>query len=180
MDGRDGDAGRSAPTTGVPGSDLGWYLGVILRGWHEKVEQAVAGVPHGTRGYQILSIAGHNPPPTQSGLARHLQIDKTVMPYVIDALEDARLVERRTDAKDRRVRRIVITPHGEKTLAELEAKVRAAEDALFAGVPARVRQAFVDHAAQLAVSIHSAHPHLDPCIAVRDALGDSEQGAAKR
>jgi MarR family transcriptional regulator, transcriptional regulator for hemolysin len=180
MDGRDVDVGRSAPTVGVPGSDLGWYLGVILRGWHEQVERAVAGVPHGTRGYQILSVVGHNSPPTQSGLAKHLQIDKTVMPYVIDALQDAGLVERRTDPKDRRVRRIVITPHGEKTLAELEAKVRAAEDAVFAGVPARARQAFVEHAAQLAVSIHSTHPDLDPCIAVLDALADPELGAAKR
>jgi MarR family transcriptional regulator, transcriptional regulator for hemolysin len=176
MDGRDSDVGRSAPTVGVPGSDLGWFLGVILRGWHEQVERAVAGVPHGTRGYQILSVVGHNSPPTQSGLARHLQIDKTVMPYVIDALQDAGLVERRSDPKDRRVRRIVITPHGAKTLAELETRVRAAEDAVFEGVPARVRQVFVENAARLAVSIHSADPSLDPCIAVLDALVDPGVG----
>ncbi|TDB95785.1 MarR family transcriptional regulator [Actinomadura sp. 7K534] len=180
MDGRDADTDRSAPTAGVPGSNLGWYLGVILRGWHEEVERAVEGVPHGTRGYQILSVVGHNSPPTQSGLAKHLQIDKTVMPYVIDALQDAGLVERRTDPKDRRVRRIVLTPHGERTLAELEARVRAAEDAVFAGMPARARQAFVEHAAQLAVSIHNAHPSIDPCIAVLDALVDPEPGTAKR
>jgi len=153
---------------------------VILRTWHEQVEQAVADVPHGIRGYQILSVVGHNNPPTQSGLAKHLQIDKTVMPYVVDALEKADLVERRTDPKDRRVRRIVITEHGRKVLSALEAKVRAAEDAVFAGVPPLTRQTFVDHAAHLAVTIHGAKPNLDPCIAVLDALSDPALAARQR
>jgi DNA-binding MarR family transcriptional regulator len=165
---------------GVPGSDLGWYLGVILRSWHEQVEQAVADVPHGIRGYQILSVVGHNGPPTQSGLAKHLQIDKTVMPYVIDSLEEAGLVERRTDPTDRRVRRIVITERGRAALDELEAKVRAAEDAVFADVPALTRQTFVDHAAHVAVTIHGAKPNLDPCIAVLDALTDPALAADPR
>jgi MarR family transcriptional regulator for hemolysin len=168
----DSDADRDSPTVGIPGSDLGWYLGVILRSWHERVEEAVAGVPHGTRGYQILSVVGHNAPPTQSGLAKHLQIDKTVMPYVIDALQGAGLVERRPDPADRRVRRIALTPRGAATLAELETKVRAAEDAVFEGVPTGLRRMFVDNAARLAVSLHNEHPALDPCGAVMDVLAD--------
>ncbi|MFG1997409.1 MarR family winged helix-turn-helix transcriptional regulator [Actinoplanes sp. NPDC048988] len=169
---RDSDADGDSPTVGIPGSDLGWYLGVILRGWHERVEQAVEGVPHGTRGYQILSVVGHNDPPTQSGLAKHLQIDKTVMPYVIDALEGAGLVERRADPSDRRVRRIAITPQGAAKLTELEARVRAAEDGVFEGVPTALRRMFVDNAARLAVSLHNENPALDPCVAVMDSLAD--------
>lgn len=180
MDTRHRRTGASAASVGVPGSDLGWYLGVILRSWHEQVEQAVADVPHGIRGYQILSVVGHNGPPTQSGLAKHLQIDKTVMPYVIDSLEEAGLVERRTDPTDRRVRRIVITERGRAALDELEAKVRAAEDAVFADVPALTRQTFVDHAAHVAVTIHGAKPNLDPCIAVLDALTDPALAADPR
>ncbi|WBB53816.1 MarR family transcriptional regulator [Verrucosispora sp. WMMD573] len=177
---RDADAVRNSPTVGIPGSDLGWHLGVILRSWHERVEQAVEGVPHGTRGYQILSVVGHNDPPTQSGLAKHLQIDKTVMPYVIDALEGAGLVERRTDPADRRVRRIAITPSGAAKLTELEAKVRAAEDAVFGNVPAPLRRMFVDNAAQLATSLHNDQPALDPCLAVMDALADPALGSTQR
>ncbi len=161
---------------GVPGSDLGWTLGVILRRWHEQVEEAVAGLPHGPRGYQILSVVGHNSPPTQSGLAKHLNIDKTVMPYIIDALEGAGLIERRPDPSDRRVRRIVITPAGAKKLKQLEKKVRAAEDLVFHGVAPETRAVFVDQATRLAVSIHTDRPALDPCIAVRDVLADPALG----
>jgi len=157
-------------SAGIPGSDLGWYLGVILRRWHELVEDAVSGVPNGTRGYQILSVVGHNPPPTQSGLAKHLGIDKTVMPYTIDALEAAGLVERRTDAADRRVRRIAITRKGARRLSQLKAKARAAEEAVFQGVPDEVRDRFVEQSAALAVRIHSADPSIDACTGVLDAL----------
>ncbi len=166
--------GRSDEVTdpqAAPGADLGWCLGVILRRWTELVEEA-ADVPHGTRGYQILSVVGHNDPPTQSGLAKHLRIDKTVMPYVIDALEEAGLVERRMDPTDRRVRRIALTPQGEATLAELETKVRAAEAAVFEGVPDDARRDFTARASELAAVVHGAQPSVDPCMAARDALVD--------
>jgi len=163
-------------TVGVPGSDLGWVLGVILRRWHEQVERAVEDLPHGARGFQILSIVGHNPPPTQSGLAKHLNIDTTVMPYIIDALEAAGLLERRTDERDRRVRRIVITPRGRSVLADLEDRVRAAEDELFKDVPADARAAFQAQALRLAMSIHASDPSIDPCIAVMDVVA---QGPAR-
>jgi MarR family transcriptional regulator for hemolysin len=178
--GREQEAVGESSTVGIPGSDLGWYLGVILRRWHEQVEKAVEGVPHGTRGYQILSVVGHNAPPTQSGLAKHLGIDKTVMPYVIDALEKEGLVKRVTDPSDRRVRRIVITKKGTKALNELEARVRAAEDSVFADMPTGVRETFTAQAARLAVSLHSAQPALDPCIAVIDALADPALQAGAR
>jgi len=171
---------EKSPTVGVPGSDLGWTLGIILRRWHEKVEQAVAGLPHGTRGFQILSLIGHNPPPTQSGLAKHLNIDKTVMPYIIDSLEQAGVLKRRVDSQDRRVNRIVITARGESTLADLEQKVRAAEDEVFQDVSPAIRAAFTDQAERLAVSIHTTQPNVDPCIAVMDVLADAPVGSAAR
>ncbi|MBO0926767.1 winged helix-turn-helix transcriptional regulator [Cellulomonas sp. zg-ZUI199] len=174
------DEGPDALAAVAPGADLGWCLGVILRRWTELVEEAVAGVPHGTRGYQILSVVGHHEPPTQSGLAKHLRIDKTVMPYVIDALEQAGLVERRMDPTDRRVRRIALTPHGRATLADLEGKVRAAEDAVFDGVPDDARREFTQRAGELAATVHGAQPALDPCLAVRDALTDPSLAAGSR
>ena len=174
------DAETSAPTVGIPGSDLGWVLGVILRRWQEEVDEAVRGLPHGTRGYQILSVVGHNSPPTQSGLAKHLHIDKTVMPYVIDALVDAGLVERQADRSDRRVRRIVITAQGARTLAALEKKEHAAESSVFKDVPPEMRASFTAQASRLASSIHTAQPSLDPCIAVQHVLDDPSLRPAMR
>ena len=159
-----------APRPEVPGADLGWCLGVILRRWHQEVERAVEGVPHGVRGYQILSFVEHNPSPTQSSLAKHLGIDKTVMPYIIDALEAEDLVERQTDAADRRVRRICITPPGTRLLRELETRIRHAEDVVFEGVAPEVRAAFVENATRLAATIHAADPSMDACTVMHEAL----------
>lgn len=169
----------STATPEIPGSDLGWVLGVILRSWHEQVESVVKELPNGLRGFQILSVVGHNSPPTQSGLARHLSIDRTVMPYVIDSLVNAGLVRREVDAADRRVRRIVITEQGADTLARLEREVHAAEDAVFGGVPESVRKRFERDAGQLAISIHSARPYLDPCLAVIDVLASTGSSAPR-
>lgn len=80
---------------GVTAPDLGWSLSVILRKWHERVELALEALPHGTRGFEILSVIGQGEPPTQTGLAKYLNIDKTVLPYVLDSLESAGLLERR-------------------------------------------------------------------------------------
>lgn len=168
----------TAPGIGVPGSDLGWALGVILRRWHEQVERAVEDLPHGPRGFQILSIIGHNAPPTQSGLANHLNIDKTVMPYIMDSLEQAGLLTRQTDAVDRRVKRIVITPRGRSVLAELEERVRSAEVELFQDVSPEFHASFREQALRLAMSVHATDPLIDPCIAVMDVLTEQPARAA--
>jgi DNA-binding MarR family transcriptional regulator len=168
----------TSPAAEIPGADLGWMLGVILRNWHEHVAEAVGDLPNGMRGYQILSVVGNSRPPTQSALARHLGIDKTVMPYIVDALVERGLVERHVDPSDRRARRIVITDQGRKTLKRVERDVRSAEDAVFAGMDDGARQAFLQHAGDLAVSIHSAKPYLDPCLAVLDVLGSGEEEPA--
>lgn len=164
--------------SGIPGADLGWSLGVVLRGWHEHVEAAVEGLPNGLRGYQILSVISRVDPPTQVSLARHLNIDKTVMPYVVDALAAEGLLERRVDPADRRLRRIAITEHGAAVLGDLQKKVAAAEDQVFQGFSAEERSAVVSLVERLAVSIHSNRPYIDPCMAVIDVL--AEQPAARR
>ena len=178
-DPQDGDC-TGLGATAAPGADLGWCLAVVLRRWTELAEEAVAGVPHGTRGYQILSVVGHHEPPTQSGLAKHLRIDKTVMPYVIDALEEAGLVERRIDPADRRVRRIALTAQGQTVLGELETRVRAAEAAVFEDVPDDARREFTARAAEIATVVHGARTTVDPCLAVRDVLTDPVLAAGSR
>lgn len=166
----------AAGVSGIPGADLGWSLGVVLRGWHEHVEAAVDGLPHGLRGYQILSVISRVDPPTQVSLARHLNIDKTVMPYVIDALAAENLLERRVDPSDRRLRRIAITDHGTSVLRRLQEKVATAEDHVFHDLSAQERQAIVGLIERLAVSIHSDRPYIDPCMAVVDVLAEQPTG----
>jgi DNA-binding MarR family transcriptional regulator len=115
-------------------SDLGWALGTVLRNYLRATEEAIAGVPGGPRGYQVLATAGRECPRTQLALAQHLGLDRTVMTYLLDDLQQAGLVERRPDPADRRARRVEVTEAGRSRLAELAERLHAAEEQLLDGL----------------------------------------------
>src|SRR4051794_10590171 len=100
-------SGDSAdPCASAVNSDLGWALGVVFRSYVKAANHAVADLPGGPRGYQLLTIAARALPVTQLAIAQQLGVDRTVMTYLLDDLEDAGLVERQPDPTDRRARRI--------------------------------------------------------------------------
>ncbi|MEV4313940.1 MarR family transcriptional regulator [Actinocrispum sp. NPDC049592] len=150
--------------------NLGWALAVVLRRWHEGVEDVLKDVPQGSRGYQVLSTVVHEQLPTQVALAAHLSIDRTVMTYLIDELEGDGLVERRPDPADRRARRIVATARGRKVLAAAERRVAAVEDVILSGLSADEQAAFQDLTQRAATHIHHEDPNADPCTAVRQVF----------
>ena len=117
------------------GSTFGWSLGMVLRRWHEYVEELLSDLPHRSRGYHILAVVVHEEVPTQGALAARLAIDRSVLTYVIDDLENAGLIERKLDPQDRRARRVVATERGRETLAEAERRVAHAEDHVLGGLP---------------------------------------------
>src|ERR1700691_3459030 len=101
--------------TGTPdrlSGDLGWGLAVLFRAYVKAAEAIADDVPGGNRGYQVLSAAARDEPGSQAAMAQSLGIDRTVMTYLLDDLEAARLVERHADPADRRSRRVVATGHG--------------------------------------------------------------------
>ncbi|WP_231924233.1 MarR family winged helix-turn-helix transcriptional regulator [Micromonospora chokoriensis] len=115
--------------------------------------------------------------PTQGALATRLAIDRTVLTYVIDDLENAGLIERKRDPQDRRARRIVATDRGRVALFEAERRVTHAEDHVLGGRPEDQRDAFRDFASHAAEAIHAAAPATDPCVAVRSVLPPAAQPA---
>ncbi|MFI6069913.1 MarR family winged helix-turn-helix transcriptional regulator [Micromonospora sp. NPDC051227] len=159
------------------GSNFGWSLGLVLRRWHEYVEEALKDLPHGSRGYHILAVVVHEEVPTQAALATRLVIDRSVLTYVIDDLETAGLIERQLDPRDRRARRIVATERGRQALAEAERRVAHAEDHVLGGLPEKQRGIFRDFAERAAKAIHAAAPETDPCAAVASVLPPIEQSA---
>ncbi|MFC0530435.1 MarR family winged helix-turn-helix transcriptional regulator [Phytohabitans kaempferiae] len=157
------------------GSNFGWSLGMVLRRWHEYVEEALKDLPHGSRGYHILAVVVHEEVPTQGALASRLVIDRSVLTYVIDDLEGAGLIERRLDPRDRRARRIVATERGRQVLAEAERRVAHAEDHVLGGLPEQQRAAFRDAAERAAEAIQEVAPGTDPCAAVTSVLAEPDQ-----
>ncbi|QUX31096.1 winged helix-turn-helix transcriptional regulator [Nocardiopsis akebiae] len=171
----------TAPEAGAdpaPGqdTDLGWSLAVLLRRWHERVEAVLDGVPHGSRGYHVLTAVSLDEPPTQAALAERLLIDRSVMTYLLDDLEEAGLVRRRVDPGDRRVRRVCATAHGHEVLASLSERVREAEEHVLAGLDPPARELFRRIAQLAAVSVQESSPTTDPCAAVRRVVGPDDPG----
>jgi DNA-binding MarR family transcriptional regulator len=109
-------------------SDLGWVLGTITRSYLRIAAQAVAGLPGGPRGYQVLSSAARGDAGTQLAMAHRLGVDRTVMTYLLDDLEKAGLVERKPDPADRRARRVVLTEDGTARLCDVERRLRRVEE----------------------------------------------------
>ena len=98
-------------------ADLGWALGVVFRAYVKAADAVVNDLPGGPRGYLVLTAAVAEANANQGSLAQHLGIDRTVMTYLIDDLEQAGLVERRPDPNDRRGRIIVATDRGRDVAA---------------------------------------------------------------
>ena len=114
------------PTQGLDG-DLGWHLGTIFRSYLKAVEAVVSDLPGGPRGYQVLASAAQDPVGNQGSLAQQLGIDRTVLTYLVDDLEQVGLVERRPDPGDRRSRLVVATDQGRSLLLERQQAMRQVE-----------------------------------------------------
>ncbi|WP_033205186.1 MarR family winged helix-turn-helix transcriptional regulator [Patulibacter americanus] len=108
-------------------TELGWALPVTYRAFSQVATAAVADVPGGPRGYQVLVAITTESPSSQLALAHRLGIDKTQMTYVIDGLEAGGFVERRPDARDRRVRQVHPTDAGRALLSTAREGLRDAE-----------------------------------------------------
>src|ERR1700733_6395824 len=122
--------------------DLGWGLGTVFRAYVRAAHDAVADLPGGPRGYQVLSAAAQGVVGSQLSLAQHLGVDRTVMTYLLDDLETANLIERHPDPADRRARQVVATQQGSELLATLNDRLRAAEARLLAPLDQKSRQSF--------------------------------------
>lgn len=153
-------------------NDLGWALGVVFRGYVKATHEALADLPGGPRGYQVLAAAAGDEHGSQLALAQHLGVDRTVMTYLLDDLEGAGLIERRPDPADRRARRIVATRRGHDTLTRLDQRLRAAEEQLLSGLDAdEDRQVFRRLLRRLALHASAADTVRTPCEAAEEVSG---------
>jgi DNA-binding MarR family transcriptional regulator len=143
--------------------DLGWGLGVVFRAYVTAAHAAVADLPGGPRGYQVLSAAAEGKVSSQLALAHYLGIDRTVMTYLIDDLEAAGLVERRPDPADRRARRLVATEPGAELLVALDRRLRAAEAHLLLPLDDGERDSFRSQMRLLATRLNTLDPVESPC-----------------
>ncbi|HTU05348.1 MAG TPA: MarR family transcriptional regulator [Trebonia sp.] len=92
----------------------------------------------------LRMITRSDEPPRMTELADHLGIVPRSVTTVVDALEEAGLVRRETDPRNRRAIRLHLTDRGVAVRDEMrDARRRAAED-LFAPLSAEERKQFGD------------------------------------
>jgi MarR family transcriptional regulator, lower aerobic nicotinate degradation pathway regulator len=107
-----------------------WLLAQGAGHAQRLVADALAG--HGMRRHHFAALAAlhEQGPSSQVVLGRRLALDPSDLNAVLNDLEQRGLVERVRDAQDRRRKVVGLTDAGEGALAELGARVDAAQDTL--------------------------------------------------
>jgi DNA-binding MarR family transcriptional regulator len=152
--------------------DLGWALGGVFRGYVAAATAALAEVPGGPRGYQVIAAAARSEVGSQLALAHHLGIDRTVMTYMLDDLEAAGLIARQPDPADRRARRVGVTAKGTKLLATLDSRLEAAEADLLAPLDEAERMSFRSQLRAVAARVNARDPVDSPCLLAEHVNAD--------
>jgi DNA-binding MarR family transcriptional regulator len=75
----------------------------------------------------VLQVIAANPGLSQTALGRAIGIDRSTVVAVIDRLEGRGLVVRAASPTDRRSHALRLSPDGERTVAEIERRVRVHE-----------------------------------------------------
>ena len=134
-------------------TQFGWSIQAVYRGFVRTAQTAVADVPGGPRGYQVLVAITTEEASSQLALAQRLGIDKTQMTYVIDALAAGGHVERQPHPRDRRIRQVVATDAGRALLATARVALGEVEDGLMRDLAPDERVALRRLLARVALSV---------------------------
>jgi MarR family transcriptional regulator for hemolysin len=121
----------------ISNEPLGRLLVFTAKAVREAFEDTLreAGSSLGT--WVVLSAVSDEGIISQSALASHAHLEGATITHHVDRLEELGLVRRQLDPKDRRVRKIELTPEGERLHRDLLVAMREFEQALFAGLSER-------------------------------------------
>lgn len=103
-----------------------------------------AGTPVTGAGLLALRVIARRPGATVSELARALDIDQSTISRQLHPLEAQNLLQRATDAKDRRVARLTLTAAGRRVLTALGETAMTDIDVALADFTAEYRHALAD------------------------------------
>jgi MarR family transcriptional regulator, transcriptional regulator for hemolysin len=113
---------------------LGRQLVFTAKAVREAFEDALEAAGGSLGTWVVLSALSDEGVISQSALASHVHLEGATITHHIDRLEQQGLVRRHVDPADRRVRRLELTPEGERLHASLLASMRQFERRLLAGV----------------------------------------------
>ena len=160
--------------------DMGWSLGVIYRALLKAANAAASDVPGGQRGYHVLVGVADGGPGTQLALAQQLGVDRTVMTYLLDDLEQAGLIERQPDPADRRARRVVITEAGRALHHTLQLRMTQVAAHVLSGLDPAGQELFLSTLHRAALHLASDDPPPGACTVAEEIQAGAQPARATR
>lgn len=88
-----------------------------------------------TRSYSVLAVAADDARPTQRELSEFLRLDPSQIVALVDQLEEAGLIKREPDPRDRRAKVVVPTEAGRSLAAEARLAVSESDREWFSALP---------------------------------------------
>ncbi len=107
---------------------LGFLLDDVSRLRRGVVDRALKPLGVTRSQWWVLAFLSHADGKSQAALAEELGLGKVALGGLVDRLERARLVTRKLDKIDRRIKRVVLTKAGRNVIAEIRASVSQTED----------------------------------------------------
>lgn len=99
--------------------NLGTLLGQVARLMRRSFDESARGIGVTRPQWQVLNLLKLQPGCNQGTLAEMLDVEPITVARMIDRLQEACLVERRSDPADRRAWRIHLTTKGEELVERL-------------------------------------------------------------
>jgi DNA-binding MarR family transcriptional regulator len=128
-------------------STLGWHSHAL---WSERLARLQLDTRQAAMLLHIASAEGR----PQQFLVRALRIPASRVVALVDDLEHRRLLQRRGDPSDRRVRRLHLTPQGKRVVRQLSELSAAHEMALSTGLTPDERAQLLALLRKLATGLH--------------------------
>jgi DNA-binding MarR family transcriptional regulator len=117
-----------------------WLVAQTARRAHHLVEDALAQEDARRQHFVVLTSLAEQGPASQAALGRRLWIDRSDLHAILNDLQQRGLIARVRDEQDRRRNVVELTRAGRTTLARLDKRVDAAQDALVAPLSAADRR----------------------------------------
>ncbi len=111
-----------------PEESLAEAFRAVARQLRRQTQRALAPFDVTPSQARVLGVLARHGPMRLGALSEYLRIAARSATDVVDALEDARLVERRPDPADRRAKLIVLTKRGREAVAAGRQTVEGLED----------------------------------------------------